>query len=81
MKPSVEMAGGGRSNSSPPHHHPISQLIPVDISLKDDVTVNFLLGISFMVLPILILLQLEDAAPPADKGIAKKFATIFAAEE
>jgi hypothetical protein len=80
MKPAVEMAGGGQSNSSPPppHHHPISQLITVDISFKDDVTVNFLLGVSFMVLPIL---QLEDTAPPADKGIAEKFATIFAAEE
>ena len=67
--------------SPPPHHHPSSQLIPVDISFNDDVTVNFLLGISFMVLPILVLLQLEDAAPPADKGIARKFATIFADEE
>jgi hypothetical protein len=51
MKPPVEMAGGEWSNSSPPHHHPIAQLIPVDISFKDDVNVNFLLGISFMVLP------------------------------
>ncbi len=32
---------------SAPHHHPISQLIRIDISCKDDVTVILLLGIVY----------------------------------
>jgi hypothetical protein len=54
QKPALERGGVGMSIEQrlppPPHHHHIFQLIRVDISSKDDVTVILLLGISFVIL-------------------------------
>ncbi len=50
QKPAVGRGGGGRNNASPAHHHSSFPADPWLFHCKDDVTVNLIHGVCFMLL-------------------------------